>query len=426
MRRLLSALVASLVVCLPAPARADEITDWTLRLHAAAKAAATTPTTMARNSAIAHVAVFDAVNGINQVSEPVHVAPDEDATDGASARAAAVQAAYVIITKLYGTTAALDTARANSLAAIAASQQAIDKGVAWGQFVADEVWKFCLTDGFNVVPAPYSGGTALGEWRSQNGTNGAGLQIPGMRPWVLKSQSQFRPDPPPALDSERYAIDFNETQTQAILSIGNPGSDQTRYSLFWNAGTASQLWAGAAIALSQSRGLTLTQNAHLFARLSMSMADAAIGCWEAKYTYKFWRPFTAIPMAGVDGNPLTNADPNWTGALFTTPNHPEYPSGHSCVSGAAGQILSRYFGEKSDFDIVTDRLFNPDMTPVKRSYTSFSAALDEVLNARVFSGIHFRSACEAGQRLGRAVANHVLTHAMHPLKGGKRLGNLDE
>jgi hypothetical protein len=424
MRRLLSALVASALVCSASTARADEITDWTAKFFEAAKAAATNPTTTARNAAIVHVAVFDAVNGISPVSESIHVAPDADATEGASASAAAVQAAYVIIVKLYGVTAALTGARDASLSAIAASDDAIDKGVEWGQTVADQVWAFSLTDGFSVIPAPYSGGTALGEWRSQTGTNGAGLQIPGMRPWVLKSQSQFRPDPPPALASDRYATDFNETQTQTILTVGNPGSDETRYSLFWNAGTASQLWTGVAMSLSQDRGLSLPQNAHLFARLSMSIADAVIGCWEAKYTYKFWRPFTAIPMAALDGNPQTVADPAWTGALFTTPNHPEYPSGHSCLSGAAGQILSRYFGDKTDFDVVSDRLFNPDLTPVSRSYTSFSAALEEVLNARVFSGIHFRSACEEGQRLGKSVANYVLTHALRPLKGGKKLGHI--
>jgi hypothetical protein len=381
---------------------------------------------MARNAAMFHVAVFDAFNGVDPVSESIHVPPDKEKTAYASARAAAVQAAYVIIGNLYGRTAALDTALADSLEAIAEDLDAKAKGVVWGQSVADQVWAFCLTDGFSDTPKPYAGGTALGEWRSQNGTNGAGLQIPAMRPWVLKSQSQFRPDPPPALDSDRYAADFNETQRQAILTVNAPGSEEAIYSLFWNAGTASQLWQGAAISLSDSRGLSLSQNAHLFARLSMAMADAAIGCWEAKYTYKFWRPFTAIPMADLDGNPETTIHPGWTGTLFVTPNHPEYPSGHSCLSGAAGQILSRYFGNKTPFAVVTDRLFNGDMTPVTRSYSSISAALEEVLNARVFPGIHFRSACEAGQRLGKAVANYVLTHALQPLKGGKKLGHLTD
>ena len=154
----------------------------------------------------------------------------------------------------------------------------------------------------------------------------------------------------------------------------------------------------------------------------MASADAAIACWDAKYTYKFWRPATAIDQAHLDGNPLTTKDPDWTSTLFPTPNHPDYPSGHSCLSGASAHLLSRYFGEATAFDVVTDRLVDSNGDPVKQHYASFSEALEAVIEARVFSGIHFRTACAVGQKLGSKVAQFVLTHAAAPLKGGKKLG----
>ena len=143
---------------------------------------------------------------------------------------------------------------------------------------------------------------------------------------------------------------------------------------------------------------TTLANARLFALLNLAIADAAIGCWDAKYTYVFWRPITAIPEAAADGNAATTADPTWA-PLFATPAHPEYPSGHSCVSGAAGVVLADAFGDHTRFTVESDAL--PGIT---RSFRSFSSALEEVANARIFAGIHFRSATDDGQVLGESVA----------------------
>jgi hypothetical protein len=429
MSRVLLVLVVSALVFPASIARADEITDWTRNMFQSAKDTNTNPTTMARNAAIVHAAMFDAFNGVEPVYNFYRVAPDAVATDGASARAAVVQAAYVILLNLYPTESGdLAAQRMASLAGIPESAAAIAKGVDWGQTVADAIWAFCLTDGFSAAAAPYSGGDAIGEWRSLTTprTNGAGLQFPAMRPWVINSTSQFRPDGPPALDSEQYAVDFNETQQQTILAVGSPSSNEAQNALFWNAGTASQLWTSVALALSEQAGLSPSQNAQLFARLSMSVADAALACWDAKYTYRFWRPATAIDQAHLDGNPLTTKDPDWTGTLFPNPNHPEYPSGHSCLSGASAQILSRYFGEHTEFDVVTDRLVDSNGDPVKQHFLSFSEALGAVVEARVVAGIHFRAACEVGQGLGSKIAQFVLTHAATPLKGGKKVGHLQE
>ena len=136
------------------------------------------------------------------------------------------------------------------------------------------------------------------------------------------------------------------------------------------------------------------------------MSDAMIGCWDAKYTYANWRPITAIVLADTDGNPDTASDPNWT-PLIVTPPFPEFPSAHSCASGAAARVLSRYFGEDTPITVTNDAL--PGQA---RSFPSFSAALDEVVDARVFGGIHFRHSCEAGQALGDVIGKYVLEHSM--------------
>jgi hypothetical protein len=186
-------------------------------------------------------------------------------------------------------------------------------------------------------------------------------------------------------------------------------ADQTLYSLFWNASTASYYWHQVAVSLAEERHSTFSEKARLLAHVSVAMADAAIGCWDAKYTYVFWRPITAIPSAGTDGNSGTEEDLNWT-PLFATPAHPEYPSGHSCVSGAAGRVLSVYFADNTSFVLGSDVMVN-----VTRFFPSFTAALEEVKNARVFAGIHFRAATDDGQALGIAVGDYVLGNTMMPV-----------
>jgi hypothetical protein len=150
-------------------------------------------------------------------------------------------------------------------------------------------------------------------------------------------------------------------------------------------------------------------NARFLALLNIAMADAAIACFEAKYHYVFWRPITAITLADTDGNAATQADLTWT-PLFPTPAFPEYPSGHSTVSSAAATVLETFFGKKTSFSVEADLLLG-----ISRSFRSFSDALEEVQDARINAGIHFRFATEDGQSTGIAVANYVLGHALQPL-----------
>jgi len=348
---------------------------------------------------------------------------------GASRRAAAVEAAYTALVALYPTQKSTFDARlAVSLTAIASdpheTSAGITSGIAWGKTAANGILDWRATDGFTPAPAPFLGGSAVGEWRPTppGFLSGAGPQFAYMTPWAISAPSQFRPGGPPALTSSRYTADFNETKSMGSISSPIRTADQTIYAWFWAASTATYLWNQVADSLLLERGEgdddsgragerhnSLLENARVLALLDLAMADAAIACWEAKYYYVFWRPVTAIPLADTDGNPDTTADASWM-PLFATPAHPEYPSGHSTVSGAAAVVLASFFGEKRHFTMDNDLLIG-----VTRSFRSFTQALDEVKNARIFAGIHFRSACDDGQTTGIQVANFVLDNALLPV-----------
>jgi hypothetical protein len=247
-----------------------------------------------------------------------------------------------------------------------------------------------------------------------------------MTPWAILAPSQFRPAGPPPLTSARYAKDFNETKKMGSVSSSVRTPDQTVFAWFWASATPSFLWNTVAISLvngssSESdedgernshdkRHESTLQNARLLAQLNVAIADATIACFDAKYTYVFWRPVTAIPLAATDGNPKTTEDAAWM-PLFATPAHPEYPSAHSCLSSAGAAVLANRFGDKTRFDLESDQ-----MPGVVRSFKSFSSALEEVKNARIVAGIHFRSATDDGQALGESVAQYVLDHAVQPVR----------
>jgi membrane-associated phospholipid phosphatase len=409
-------------------ARADDVTDWNQHMLRAGTVGGTSPLVMSRVAAIVQASVFDAVNGIDRKYAPAHVPPAGPA--GASRRAAAVEAAYTALVALYpAQKGTFDARLAVSMTAIAndphETSAGIASGIAWGKIAANGILDWRATDGFTPPPPPFLGGTGVGEWRPTPPANlpGAGPQFAYMTPWVISAPGQFRPSGPPGLTSARYTADFNETKSMGSISSPIRTADQTIYAWFWAQSTATYLWNHLADTLIE-RGdrdddddsgrwgehhHSLLESARVLALLDLAMADAAIACWEAKYHYVFWRPVTAIPLADTDGNPATMADPSWM-PLFATPNHPEYPSGHSTVSGAAAVVLASFFGEKRHFTMDNDLLIG-----VTRSFRSFTQALDEVKNARIFAGIHFRSACDDGQTTGILVADWVLDNALLPV-----------
>jgi membrane-associated phospholipid phosphatase len=232
-----------------------------------------------------------------------------------------------------------------------------------------------------------------------------------MTPFVLESPSQFRPAGPPALTSNGYTADYEESKSMGSATSTTRTADQTLLAEFWNASNPSYFWNAVAINLGAERHTTMSENARLLALVNLALLDARIACWDAKKAYVFWRPITAITLGDSDGNPATIGDPAWT-PLLATPDHPDYPSGHSCVSGAALTVLAHFFGEHTSFTVDSDV-----MTGVTRSFSSFSAASSEVNDARVFGGIHFGTAVNDGRATGETVAKYFLEHAALQIHG---------
>lgn len=394
-------------------AAADELTDWNhVMLLATLTAPATPAPVTPRVTAIVQAAVFDAVNGIDRRYTPIYV--PAAAAPGTSKRAAVVQAAYATLTNLYpAQKATFDQQRSASLAAITDTTDAVQQGLSWGQYVADQIWTWRSQDGFANAPPPYLGGTQPGQWRPTPPAMAPGLvpQMATITPWVLRSPSQFRPGGPVAMTSDQYTADYNEVSRMGSSTNSGRTADQTLFANFWQVGNPPDYWDPVVISLGSQHHFSMSETARLLALVNLAMADAQIGCWDAKYTYSWWRPITAIQLGDTDGNDATAPDSAWT-PLIVTPPFPEYPSAHSCVSGAAGRILSETFGEETSFNVVSNAL--PGVT---RGFHSFSAALEEVKNARVFGGIHFRTACVDGTALGIAVGDYVMAHALAPLQG---------
>jgi hypothetical protein len=391
-----------MAVFLAGAARADEVTDWHEHLLTALVTGGSNPLVSGRDAALVSAAMFDAVNGIERRYAPIYVIAH--APRGASKRAAAVEAAYTILISRYPAQATdLNAKRSASLAAIADGGKSIERGVAWGHEVAQAILDWRSTDGFSSPPPPFLGGSDVGQWRPTPPGFAPGLmpQFATMTPWGIQATNQFRPSGPPALDSAEYLLELSEVWLMGSATSALRTADETDASLFWNSGSATYLWNHVAINLSAAQGANLSENAHLLATLNLAMADALIACWDAKYTYVFWRPVTAIQLE----------DPTWT-PLFATPNHPEYTSGHSSASSAAATVLADYFGDNTAFTIQS-----PAVPGWVRSYTSFSTAVDEVTDARVFAGIHFRTACEDGANLGSTVAGFILENVMGRIRG---------
>ena len=369
----------------------------------------------ARPAATVQAAVFDALNGIERRYGWIHVQPAAPA--GASRRSAVVQAAYASLVQLFpAQSGALSAKRATSLAQIANSDAAensesIQRGIDWGQVVADAVVAWRNADGFTPAPSPNTGGTALGQWRPTPPANlpFAVVQLGFTTPWVIPSASYFPLAGPPALGSARYAAALNEVRLLGRDTSVTRTAAQTHIARFWaSTSSPTYCWNRVALALGAQRHTTLSENARILALLNVAIADSGIACWRAKYDYMFWRPITAIRLA--DGNN------DWS-PLVTTPPYPDYPSGLCSLSAAALAVLADYFGENSAFTVDSDAAA---MTGVVRSFTSFAEAARELVEARIFGGLHFRFADEDAIQLGAQVAHFILANACLPLHGERK------
>jgi len=393
-------------------AGADPVLDWNVIALKTTAAAAFNPPLESRNLAILHAAVFDAVNSITRQFRPYAVQVPGTA---ASPEAAAIAAAHFALVQLYpAQKATLDDAYATSLAAVADGPAKM-MGIALGEVVATAILNQRSTDGAAAaVAAQYTPGSEPGDWTPTPPAFAPALD-PGwghVRPFVLESGAQFRPGPPPGLNSGRYARDFNEIAQIGSSASATRTAEQTDLARFWVA-TGPQNWNPAARQVAAARGLSLAENARLFALLSLAGADAFIAAWDAKFTYNQWRPITAIRAADTDGNAATDPDLGWT-PLLPTPRFPDYIAGHTTYAGAVQKVLEYTFGRDPG---VVMTLTSASAPGVVETYSTFEQIADGVVEARVLGGIHWRTSSERGRLVGEDVGRYAVHHYLgrnHP------------
>ena len=410
----IGAAIAALLVSWPSTPRAvsagDAVMEWnqiavTRTLNAIPALA---PVQQTRIMAIVQVSVHDAVSGITGQYE-TYSSPGT-APANASPVAAAIAAAHHALRALFpGHEGTLDASYTTSLSTHGVST--MDPGLDFGRSVAEGILQLRANDHASAAQFDYTvpGAGAPGVWER---LGGAAALLPGwgaVTPFVMRSGSQFRPEGPPALDSEQYAKDYNE-----ILEIGSVSStlrstEQTGIANFWRA-SPTAIWNGVLTQALAVRNLDLAPTARVFALMYLAAADSSIACWEAKYHYNFWRPFPAIVNGDLDGNPATAGDGAWR-ALLATPPHPEYPSGHSSNSSAMVTVLQQVLGDDPGVELQLT------FFGATRQWQTLEEPLKEVIEARIYSGIHFRTADDVGARLGRQVAHFVMTHALRPPTG---------
>jgi PAP2 superfamily len=390
----------------------DTVTDWNATAEAVIRAGTPSPPLQTRALAIVNAAIYDAVNGLARKYQPYFVT--DAAPPGARQEAAAAQAAFTSLKGLFpAQSGLLDDKLAESLANIPdheGESQSIARGQAWGEQVAQAILDWRATDGLSTpTPTPpYLGGLAPGQWRSiPTGTVAGALpQFAKLVPFTMSSSSQFRPGPPPALDSAQYAADVNEVKV-----IGRVDSAvrtaQTQLSLLWAASGPLEQNAVARSLVPHSYDLVDT--ARLFALINFAGCDGMIAGFDAKYHYGYWRPFHAIRLADTDGNAATDPDLAWT-SLISAPNHPEYISTHSTVTGATMRMLALLLGDETPFT-----LSSAGLPGVTADYERFSDAAVEVGLSRVWGGIHFFTAYEVGLTTGESIADHAVANYLLPL-----------
>lgn len=411
MRRNFAILTALLT--LPGIVCGDAVTDWNQAFLRAVQNETTPPCLASRNPAILHIAIYDAVNAVTRTHQPYCFKGQADGE--VSLEAAASGAAHQVAIFLYPSRGAdFDTLLTNSLRGVTnETSRAI--GLQLGRQAADAILALRSDDGASTTVA-YIPSNTPGRWR-RTPPFFRPPELPQWRllkPFAMTNTAQFRPAPPPALDSPRYAEELNEVKRLGGLSRTERTAEQTQIAHFWSdfsyTVTPPGHWNDIARDITSKRKPSLVETARLFALLNIATADSAILCWDAKYEYDFWRPVTAISRADEDGNAATVAVMDWL-PLLPTPAHPEYPSGHSTFSGAAAAVLTSVIGsEDVSFSVGCDAL-----PGVNRSYENLWTCAKEISMSRIYGGIHFLSAGANGLKAGRLTGEFVVGSHLQPL-----------
>ena len=357
-------------------------------------------------------AVYDAVTKIEGRYVPYHdFAIDPSVVARASSEAAVAAAAYTTLAYYFPAQANALTATYNSYLA-GLPDEGKEGGIAVGEAAAGDLVDFRSTDGRNGPFDPSLGLGTLepGVWQVvPPATSAQTPWLANMTPFVLESSSRFRADPPPALSSSEYAEQVNETKAYGALNGSLRSPEQTAVAYFWNANVINQ-YNQAFRDLATEHDLDLVDAARAIAMGNLVGSDALIACFESKYRYLFWRPFTAIRNADIDGNPATDRDPTWL-PLVNTPNHPEYPSAHGCATGAVAEVFSAVLGTNR-IDVKLWGATNGGTTlTTSRRFEQVNDLDREIVDARVWIGFHYRGSVVAGVALGRKIAKYDLRRA---------------
>ena len=398
---------AVMLLAIAGPARADTVTDWNVNATNALLATAGQPPQQAvPHLAMVHGAVYDAVNAIDGGREG-YLLPPGVGTPSDSKDAAAATAAYRVLLHLVpAQQGTLDGQYASSLGAVPDGPSKT-RGISVGEAAAAAMIAARTADG-RFGPFRFTVGSGAGVWRPvlPAFVNDPNAWLKDVKPFLIESSSQFRSKGPLELSSRQYARELEEVKSVGSATSSTRSADQTVAARYWAAENPTATWSRIFRTLSAQEGLSLVENARFFASLYLTGSDALISVWDDKAHWSFWRPITAIREAGTDGNPRTEPDGAWL-PLINTPPYPEHPSGLTGLSGSFVKTLQQVLG--------TDKVGWSDTNSAgTRSFTRLSQAIDEIVDARVWSGIHFRTADAQGARIGRQVARYRDRHYFQP------------
>jgi hypothetical protein len=365
------------------------------------------PQVQARSFAMVHGAVYDAVNAIAGVPyQPYLIAPQANGRE--STDAAVGTAAFQVLNSLFPAQQARLQAQYDDWLATIPDSSAKRRGITVGSQTATAIINARQNDGaFANVSWPV--GTQPGQWRPTPPTNANdGAWVGNLKPFLIPSVSMFRSSGPPALTSDRYAQDFNEVKAIGAANSTIRTADQTQAAIWWHDRHLGEWEIKRQLATTQR--LNTLQTARMFAMVDLAETDATSACYNEKAAWMFWRPVTAIQLADTDGNPATDADPNWM-PLLVTPPHPDFTSGHTCFTAASMGALKYFFGR----DDIPFSAYS-EQSGTTRYFSSFSQAIAEVIEARIWGGIHTRTADVEGAKIGAQVTSYMIQNYFQPRK----------
>jgi hypothetical protein len=380
------------------------VTEWNVKAGDIVVDAKLGPAPGNRVLAIVQTSVYEAANAITKRYPASGL--NLEAAPGASVDAAIGAANRATLAKLVPSQqAAIDTAYQAALARIADGPAKI-AGLAVGEKAAAAILALRLNDGA-AIEETYRPYTTAGVYVPT--VIPAIPQWPQRKPWLMTSPAQFRPGLPPELTSEVWAREYNEIKAFGGKNSSRRTPEQTEIARFWEA-TGHSIYHGVVRSVATMPGREVTQNARLFAAVTQAMDDAVIAIFDAKYHYNFWRPVTAIRNGDIDGNPSTERDPSWV-PFIDTPMHPEYPCAHCILAGAVGAVLEAEFGSGA---VPTLAASSPTADGAVRSWATVDEFVEEVANARIWDGVHFRNSTEVGTAMGRQVGGLAAARYLQP------------